>query len=111
MNETAHRVALLMIYGWTAGAVVSTQTTHLALQAVDLLREAVSTLFGVLGIGARAHELRLFGFDLQDIAGMVFDELGVLILELGDLGCETHLVLPEVARLISHQVELGAQIR
>jgi hypothetical protein len=49
-----------------------------------------------LGIGSGAHELRLFGFYGENVAGVVLDELGVLVLKLVDLGLQFRDVGAEV---------------
>lgn len=79
-----------------AAGLVATEARDLALQAVNFAGEGVGSVFCRFGVRASADELGLFGLDLEDIAGVVFDQLGVLVLQLGDLGSQAHLVCAEV---------------
>lgn len=99
---------------WTHSPASRTMTppqpTHLPLHPLDFPSQTPRPLIRRLSIRPRTRELRLLGFDLQDVPGMVLDKLGVLDLQLGELGREFHFVLAEIGGLVAQEVDFGAEV-
>jgi hypothetical protein len=89
-------------------ALRATEAGDFALQTVDFAGKVVGAVFGVFVVRAGTHELSLFGFDLQDVSCVVFDELGVLVLELGNLCIQSHLICAKVGCLLADKIDFGA---